>query len=172
MNFDLPIQQLVKRTGTRSQLGFANEAKARVRARDDFLLYATRRGLRVLGRKEESLCAPIAALRQTYGPSLAVQEPKVRLIKGKQVLEPVMHVRVSLETAYRGAVKAALLARGATAAAEHTRTRLAVLIYEAPLARLMGLAVELARITSGTARCWIVLSHYVSLKPDPGGRAA
>jgi translation elongation factor EF-G len=47
-----------------------------------------------------------------------------------------------------------------------------VLRYEAPLARLLGLPAELARLTSGTARYWIVLSHYAPVTGDPGGRAA
>lgn len=172
MNFDLPIEQLVRRTDTRFQLGFATEAKQRVPARDEFVLSASRRGLHVLARNEDSLSAPIEALRQVYGPSLAVEEPQVRLIEGVQVQEPIMHVRISLETGYQDAVKRALLARGATAEEGHARSRLAVLRYEAPLARLIGLPAELVRLTSGTARYWIVLSHYALVTRGPGGRAA
>jgi translation elongation factor EF-G len=172
MNFDLPIEQLVTRTDTRFQFGFATEAKERVPARDEFVLSASRRGLHVLARNEDSLSAPIAALRRAYGSSLAVEEPQVRLIEGMQVQEPIMHVRISLETAYQDAVKRALLARGATVEEEHARARLAVLRYEAPLARLIGLPAELVRLTSGTARYWIVLSHYALVTRDPGGRAA
>lgn len=172
MNFDLPIEQLVRRTDTRFQLGFATEAKERVPARDEFALSASRKGLHVLARNEDGLSAPIEALRRAYGPSLAVEEPQVRLIEGVQVQEPIMHVRISLETAYLDAVKRALLARGATAEEERARSRYAVLRYEAPLARLIGLPAELVRLTSGTARYWIVLSHYALVTRDPGGRAA
>jgi hypothetical protein len=69
-------------------------------------------------------------------------------------------------------VKRALFARGATAEEEHARSRFAVLRYEAPLARLIGLPAELVRLTSGTARYWIVLSHYALVTGGPGGRAA
>jgi predicted membrane GTPase involved in stress response len=172
MNYDLPIEQLVRRLDTRFQLGFATEAKARVPARDEFMLSASRRGLHVLARNEDGLSAPVEALRQAYGSSLAVEEPRVRLIEGVQVQEPIMLVRISLETGYQGAVKRALLARGATAEGEHSRTRLAVLRYEAPLARLIGLPAELVRLTSGTARYRIVLSHYALVTGGPGGRAA
>jgi translation elongation factor EF-G len=89
-----------------------------------------------------------------------------------QVQEPIMHVRICLETVYQKAVKRALAARGAVAEDEHARTRLAVLLYEAPLARLIGLPAELARLSSGTARYWIVLSHYALVTRDPGGTAA
>ena len=172
MNFDLPIEQLVRRRDTRFQLGFATEAKERVPAHDEFVLSPSRKGLHVLARNEDSLFAPIGVLRQAYGPSLIVEEPKVRLIEGVQVQEPIMHVRISLEIAYQDAVKRALLMRGATAEDEHARTRLAVLLYEAPLARLIGLPAELARLTKGTARYWIVLSHYALVTRDPGGKAA
>jgi predicted membrane GTPase involved in stress response len=172
MNFDFPIEQLVRRTDTRFQLGFATEAKARVPAREEFVLSASRRGLHVLARNEDSLYTPIEALRQAYGPSLAVEEPQVRLIEGVQVQEPIMHVRISLETVYQDAVKRALLARGASGEEEYARSRLAVLRYEAPLARLIGLPAELVRLTSGTARYWIVLSHYALVTRGPGGRAA
>jgi translation elongation factor EF-G len=172
MNFDLPIEQLVRRTDTRFQLGFATEAKERVPAREEFVLAASHKGLRVLARNENSLYAPIEALRQAYGPSLMVHEPQVRLIEGVQVQEPIMHVRISLETAYQDAVKRALLLRGATAEEEYARIRHAVLRYEAPLARLIGLPAELERLTSKTARYWIVLSHYALVTRGPGGRAA
>jgi predicted membrane GTPase involved in stress response len=172
MNFDLPIEQLVRRTDTRFQLGFAIEAKERVPLRDEFVLSASHKGLHVLGRNEDSLSAPIEALRRAYGPSLVMDEPQVRLIEGVQVQEPIMHVRISLETAYQGAVKRALLVRGATATEERVSSRFAVLRYEAPLARLIGLPAEIKRLTSGTARYWIVLSHYALVMRGPGGRAA
>ncbi len=172
MNFDLPIEQLVRRTDTRFQLGFAVEAAKRVPARDEFALSASHKGLRVLARNETSLFAPIETLRRTYGQRLEVDDPQVRLIEGVQVQEPIMHVRICLETPYLDAVKRSLLVRGVTAEEEYVRTRHAVLRYEAPLARLIGLPLELLKLTSGTARYWIVLSHYALVTGGPGGRAA
>ena len=64
---DLPIEQLVRRADTRFQLGFANEARDLVPAREEFMLSPTRHGLRVLGRNEESLEQPVAVLRDVYG---------------------------------------------------------------------------------------------------------
>ena len=172
MNFDLPIEQLVRRSDTRFQLGFATEAKERVPATEAFALSASRRGLHVLARNEDGLSEPLDVLRETYGPSLEVSPPSVRLIEGVQVQEPIMHVRIALDTRYWDAVRRALLARDATLEEEHARSRHAVLRYEAPLARLLGLPAELTRLTSGTARYWIVLSHYALVTRDPGGRAA
>ena len=172
MNFDLPIEQLVKRADTRFQLGFANEAKQRVPASDGFALSASRQGLHVLARNEDGLAAPIGLLRQAYGPTLAVDTPKVRLIKGVQVQQPIMHVRICVESTYQEPVKRAHLERGATEEDEYTRPRFTVLRYEAPLARLIGLPAELSRLAFGTARYWIVLSHYALVTRDPGGNAA
>jgi predicted membrane GTPase involved in stress response len=172
MNFDLPIEQLVRRMDTRFQLGFATEAKERVPARDEFVLSPSRRGLHVLARNEDGLAGPVDALRNAYGQSLEVGPPTVRLIEGVQVHEPIMHVRIALETGYQEAVKQVLRAREATLEEEHARSRRAVLRYEAPLARLLGLPAELNRLTAGTARYWIVLSHYAVVTSDPGGRAA
>lgn len=83
-----------------------------------------------------------------------------------------MHVRISLETVYQLMVKRALFARRAALEEEYVRGRHAVLRYEAPLARLLGLPAELKQLTCATARYWIVLSHYALVTRDPGGRAA
>jgi hypothetical protein len=172
MNFDLPIEQLVRRKDTRFQLGFASEARECVPAREEFALLASRQGLRILARNEDGLATPVAVLHDAYGDSLHVEPPVARLIMGVQVQEPIMHVRISLEARHRVAVKQALDARGVTLEEEHARQRLAVLRYEAPLARLIGLPAQLKQLTNGTSRHWIVLSHYALVTGDPGGKAA
>lgn len=173
MYHDLPIEQLVRRKDTRFQLGFATEARERVPGGEEFALSASRRGLHVLARNEDGLSEPVDVLRDIYGPSLEVGSPTVRLIEGVQVQEPIMHVRISLERRYLETVKPALLRRGATLEEEYARSRLAVLRFEAPLARLLGLTAELKQLTSGTARNWIVLSHYALVTGGPPpGRAA
>jgi predicted membrane GTPase involved in stress response len=172
MNFDLPIEQLVRRSDTRFQLGFATEARERIPAREGCALSASRRGLHVLARNEDGLAGPVETLRDVYGPSLEVSPPTVRLIRGVQVQEPIMHVRISLGTEYQEAVQHAMAMRCATVEETYARARQAVLRYEAPLAQLLGLPAELSRLTSGSARYWIVLSHYALVTGDPGGRAA
>ena len=72
MHLDLPIQQLLRRNGTRFQFGFARQARELVPARDEFMLTASRDGLRVLGRNEDALRVPVEVLRDAYGPSLEV----------------------------------------------------------------------------------------------------
>jgi hypothetical protein len=169
---DLPIEQLVRRKDTRFQLGFASEAKELLPAKDDFVVAPSSKGLRVLGRNEDALGAPVEILRDVYGPKVQVLPPEVRLIEGVQVKQPVMHVRISMELRFLDAVKRALLERGAVPEEEHVRSRYCVLRYLAPLAHLLGLPAELSLLTDGSARHWIVLSHYVLVNGDPGGRAA
>jgi predicted membrane GTPase involved in stress response len=172
MNLDLPIEQLVRRSDTRFQFGFATEARERIPPGEGWALSASRRGLHVLARDEDQLAAPVDVLRDAYGARLEVGPPEVRLIRGVQVQEPIMHVRISLDAGYRDAVKQAMLARDATMEEEYARSRHAVLRYEAPLARLLGLPAELRRLTSDSARYWIVLSHYALVTGDPGGGRA
>lgn len=172
MHLDMPIQQALQRTDTRFQYGFAREAKERVPESEDFLLEPSRSGLLVLGRNEDALAAPVEALRDLYGPSLEVRPPRVRLIHGVQVREPIMQVRVSMQTRFRDVVRQSLLARGATPAQEYARSSYCVLRYEAPLARLLGLSAELRQRTAGTAKHWVALSHYALVTGHPGGDAA
>lgn len=172
MRPDMPIEQLVRRNDTHFQLGFGAEARERVPQSAEFALEPSRGGLLVLGRNEESLAAPVDLLREMYGPKLDVQPPRVRLLGGLQVKEPIMHVRVRFETCFLHAIARTMGRRGALPSEEYVRGRYSVLRYEAPLANLLGLGPELSRATDGTAQHWIALSHYAFVTRDPGGAAA
>jgi len=172
MRPDMPIEQLVRRTDTHFQLGFGAEARERLPEKEEFALQPSRTGLLVLGRNEESLAPPVELLREMYGEKLQVQAPRVRLIGGVQVKEPIMHVRISLQARFLDAVARAMLGRGAAPSEEYAGGRYCVLRYEAPLADLLGLRAELARITDATAKHWVALSHYALVTRSPGGDAA
>lgn len=122
MHLHLPIEQLVQRVGTAFQFGFATEAKELLPEGEEFLLNASHRGLHVLARNEEALALPRDVLLDVYGPGLRIDAPRVRLIEGVQVQEPIMHVRISLPTQYRESVKRAMRRR-ALARARSTRER-------------------------------------------------
>lgn len=169
---DLPIEQLLRCRDMRFQFRFATEAKELVADGDDFLLSASHKGLHVLAKNEDGLTTPVDTLRDVYGERLEIQPPRVRLIEGVQVLQPIMHVRISLEVKYFDAVKHAMQARGATPEEEYVRSMYGVLRYEAALADLLGLPAELAKLTEGSAQQWIVLSRYALITRDPGGKAA
>lgn len=169
---DLPIELLVRRKGMAFQFAFASEAKELLPEEEEFILNASHKGLHVLAKNEESLARPVTVLRDAYGTSLEVEPPRVRLFEGVQVKEPIMHVRVSLRTEFREPAKRALRRRGATPCEEYVRSTYCVLRCEAPLADLLGFSAELTRLTAGTARHWIALSHYAIVTRDPGGKAA
>jgi predicted membrane GTPase involved in stress response len=172
MHLDLPLEQLVKRRGVAFQFAFATEAKELMPEADDFAVTASHKGLHLLAQNEDGLVIPGEVLREAYGTSLEFASPRARLIEGAQVKEPIMHLRVSTYADFREAVKQALLRRGATLLEEHARATYCILRYEAPLAVLLGFPEELRRLTIGTAKHWIVLSHYAIVTRDPGGRAA
>lgn len=172
MRPDMPIEQLVRRTDTHFQLGFSAQARERIGDSDQFALCPSREGLLILGRNEESLVPPVDLLRESYGAKLEVQPPRVRLLSGVQVKEPVMHVRIGLEARFLDAVARTMLGRGAVPSEEYAHGRHCVLRYEAPLADLLGLGAELTHITGGTAKYWVALSHYRLLTGPPGGNAA
>ncbi len=168
----LPIEQLVRRSDTRFQLGFAHEAAERVPPGEDFGLRTSREGLLVLARNEQALSTPVNVLRDAYGPALHIGQPRVRYLSDGCIEEPIMHVRIALNVEALGAVKRAMLVRGATPAEEYVRGRRAVLRYEAPLARLIGVPDDVANLTSGRGDVRVVLSHYAPVMGDPGGSAA
>lgn len=172
MHLDMPIEQRVRRTDTRFQMGFAVEARERLGESEEFALQSARDGLVVLARNEEALEPPLQVLRQVYGSKLDVERPRVRLIGGVQLKEPIMHVRISLEARFLDEVGRAMLGRGAVPTEEYARGRHCVLRYEAPLADLLGLHLELARITECSAHHCVALSHYALVIRDPGGNAA
>lgn len=172
MHLDLPIEQFVRRKGVAFQFAFAVEARELLPQHEEFVSNASHRGLHVMARNEDGLAAPVELLREVYGPTLHVEAPQVRLIGGVQLQEPIMHVRVALESGLRESVKRELRRRGAQTLEEYVRSSYSVLRCEAPLARLLGLPAELARLTAGRAKHWIVLSHYAIVTGDPGGEAA
>jgi predicted membrane GTPase involved in stress response len=172
MHLDLPLEQLVKRRGMAFQFAFATEATELMPRAVDFAATASHKGLHVLAQNEDSLARPVQVLREAYGSSLVLDPPKVRLIEGVQLREPIMHLRISMYADFREAVKKVLRKRGAILTEDYSRSTYCVLRYEAPLADLLGFPAELSQLTSGTAKHWIALSHYAIVTRDPGGKAA
>lgn len=163
MHLDLPLEQLFRRRGIGVQLSFATEAMERMPRRNDFLATPSLLGLHVLARDEVALEVPAETLREAYGKDLDIAPPKVRLIEGVRVEEPIMHVEITVKRRHQPKVRSAMARRNAKPSAEFRRL-LSILRYEAPLADLLGLADELDRITGGTAMHWMALSHYAHVE--------
>jgi predicted membrane GTPase involved in stress response len=163
MHLDLPLEQLFRRRGAGTQLSFATEAMERMPRRRDFVAAPSTLGLHVLAKDEDALEAPAEALREAYGSQLDIAPPTVRLIEGVRVEEPIMHVEISVDERYAARVRKAMARRNARPSAEFEKL-LAIMRYEAPLADLLGLAEELAKLTGGTAIHWMALSHYAHVR--------
>lgn len=163
MQLELPLEQLVRRRGRACQLSFATEAMDRVPRRVEYALAPSALGLHLLARDEDALEAPLGALRRNYGRMLDVAPPRVRFIEGVATEAPIMHVEISVERRHQTKVREAMARRGARPCADFERL-FSVMRYEAPLADLLGLRDELARLTRGVARHWMALSHYAHVK--------
>lgn len=159
MHLELPLEQLVRRRGRAPQLAFATEAMDHLPPRADYALMPSPLGLHLLARDEDALEALIGALRQAYGRLLDVAPARVRFIEGVRTEEPVMHLEISVERRYEAPVRKAMARRGARPSADYERL-FSAMRYEAPLADLLGVGDELARLTKSTARHWMALSHY------------
>ena len=171
MYFDLPLEQLVKRRGVAFQFAFATEAKELVPSTADFAVTASHKGLHVLARDEEGLVRPLLVLREVYGEALDLAPPRVRLLEGVQVKEPIMQLRISMYAEFRTAVKNALRKRGATLASSTWARHIACCATRRGW-RICSASRRLRRLTAGSARHWIALSHYAMVTRDPGGSAA
>jgi predicted membrane GTPase involved in stress response len=169
MHLDLPLEQLFRRRGYGAQLAFATEAMERMPRRRDFVAAPSTLGLHVLAKDEEALEAPAEALRQAYGSQLDIAPPRVRLIDDVRGKEPIMHVEISVDQRYAARVRKAMAHRQARPSAEFQKL-VAIMRYDAPLADLLGLAEELAKLTGGTAKHWMALSHYARVRRRRGTR--
>ena len=96
MHLELPLEQLFRRRGKGTQLPFATEAMERVPRRNDIVATPSPLGLHVLAKDEEALEVPAVTLRETYGKDLDIVPPRVRLIEGVRVEEPIMRYEAPL----------------------------------------------------------------------------
>ena len=84
-----------------------------------------------------------------------------------------MGLRVRYATQHLDRVKADLAMRSASIASSEVDGRVAVLNARAPLAVLIGYGAALAKLTDGSAKHVLWLSHYAPVdERPPGGDAA
>jgi len=170
---EYPLERICSHRYQPFQLTFARHAMQLIAQRDDIELEATHRGLILRAETEAALDGAIRTLQEHYGSQLRAGATTVRYHSGASLEEPHMVVRVSCQPKYLEAVRADLLARHARILeAEATPTRV-IVRATAPLLGLIGYGWSLARLTSGTARETMRLSHYAPAEsPPPDGDAA
>jgi hypothetical protein len=121
MHLELPLEQLFRRRGKGTQLPFATEAMERVPRRNEFVATPSPLGLHVLAKDEEALEVPAVTLREAYGKDLDILAPRVRLIEGVRVEEPIMHVEITVDRRHEAKVRRAMARRSAQPSAELER---------------------------------------------------
>ena len=161
-----PLEQICSHSDQPFQLAFARSAKDIVRDREDCYLQATGSGLLILGETEEAVSHPVTLLKQTFGDRLRLGKLTVRYRKRALVEEPHMGLRISCPLRYAHAVRSNLDARGAVRISTADERSFAVIKASAPLVSLLGYSDFLTRLTEGTGRVVMWLSHYA---PAPSG---
>lgn len=146
------VERLVRDRTRRGQFAFAQEAKARLPLRPELLLGKSHRGLHIITLREENVALPVCLLREAYRGALLVD----RIQRG----EPVVEVRIGLELRYLERMRAALTRRGGNPTEEYVGAHYCVLRFDAPARRLLGLPLEIAKLTSGRATQQMIVSGY------------
>lgn len=170
---EYPLERVCSHRYEPFQLKFARHAQQVLQQAKDVQLEATHAGLVLCAETEAALEDSVGVLRDFYGSQVSIGPATVRYHRGVTLEQPYMAVRVRCRACDFEAVKADLVAReGAVVDSELTRS-FGVIRVIAPLARLLGYSECLARLTAGTGREVMWLSHYAPLdNPPPGGNVA
>jgi hypothetical protein len=113
MYYDYPIEQLARSATTQFQTGFARMTVHLIPEFHDAVLEPSAEGLKILGASEVALTMPGKIIRQIHADDVQLNEPRVRLVYDKELREPVMWARASVEYDYAEAVVQDLVGRGA-----------------------------------------------------------
>jgi hypothetical protein len=160
MYYQYPLETVARRKRADSQIDFARQARTALEDTDELLARPLASGLALFAANEDALEEPARVLREIYGDFVEVPSPRVRLIPGNPVQEPVMAVRVTARAEHAGAIVAELRGRGTRMLEECLRGRVFVVRAEAPLALLLGLPAAVRAITEGMGGASIRLVRY------------
>jgi hypothetical protein len=164
MSLEYPLEQICSHKSERTQQSFARNAMPYLPTRQDRVFLERSQGLVILGETEDAMEAPVRALRDMYGDDIEIGPLTIRYRPGDTVQEPYMGVRVSAPVKHFDAIRADLLARGASVVDAERIGPLGVVRATAPLAALMGYAKSLAELTSGRANQVMWFSHYAPVR--------
>jgi hypothetical protein len=172
MHSQFPLERTCTHRAEPFQLAFARRALELLPRSPDRTYEASRKGLIIRGETESAVEHPTAVLKDLYGEQLRIGALTIRYRSGAVLEEPHMGVRVQCPSDHFAAVRADLLARGAIIQDEELTPIMGVVRCTAPLARLLGYAQTLARLTQGRGREVMWLSHYAPAEPPPPPPAA
>jgi hypothetical protein len=173
MNERYPIEQLARSARTRFQTGFAHMTMQRMPPFEGAALEPAAHGLRILGINEMALVAPRDFIRHMHEHEVLLDEPTVRDVRyGRELWEPVMCVRVSIDAAHAEAAIHDLVARRSSIDCVDWLHNPVVIHAQAPLRTLLGYPDALAQRSEHTADLKMWLSHYAPIKWGPDNDAA
>lgn len=170
---EYPLERVCRHLYQPFQLKFARQAEQLLTKQDDLEVVCSHVGLTIRGETDEILREPVEILRGHYGSHLHVGPATVRYHNATTLEEPWMGLRVRCAPAHFEAIKADLTMRHATIVASDLRARVGLIYASAPLSKLIGYGVDLAKLTRETAQQVMWLSHYAPVKIlPPDGDAA
>jgi predicted membrane GTPase involved in stress response len=172
MYYEYPIEQLARSPTTRFQMGFAKMTMNLMPTFEDVVLEPSVQGLKILGASEMALASPGEVIRQIHSNEVELREPRVRLLYGMKVREPVMWVRASARHKYAEAVVQDLVTRGAAIEEVDWLVSQPVVLAKAPLRSLLGYPQVLATLSQNTAQLKMWLSHYAPMSSGPDNNNA
>jgi hypothetical protein len=170
-HLDYPIEQLARSTSTRFQTGFARMTMHRVPEFKEAVLEPSDRGLKILAANEPALALPVEVIRQLHGDDVELGAPRVRLLYGERVHEPIMWIRAAAPRAHTEAVIHDLVRRGAQIHEVDWLACQPVIRAKAPLRKLLGYPAALADLSAETAALRMWISHYAPVPPEPDDAA-
>jgi hypothetical protein len=172
MHYEYPIKQLAQSARTRFQMGFAKMTMHLMPEFKDILLEPSEQGLMIFGTSEIALLSPGETIRKIHEDEVKLEEPRVRLLHGTDVREPVMWVQAHIGHRHAEAAVQELITRGAAIESVDWMLSKPNILAKAPLRRLLGYPQTLAELSQGTADLKMWLSHYATVPSGPDDDAA
>ncbi len=172
MHYEYPIKQLAQSARTRFQMGFAKMTMHLMPEFKDILLEPSERGLMIFGASEMALLLPGEVIRKIHEDEVTLEEPRVRLLHGTDVREPVMWVHARVGHKHAEAVVQELITRDAAIESVDWMLSKPSILATAPLRCLLGYPQALAELSQDTADLKMWLSHYAIAPSGPDDDAA
>lgn len=170
---EYPLERVCSYPAESFQLTFARNARHHLVMREDVEVVASHEGLTIRAETEEALASVVLELQGLYGPHIHLGPLTIRFHKATSLEQPWMGIHVRCAIDYLDAVNADLIARNATIASCEIDGSKALIEASAPLAGLLGYQADLDKLTAGSGRHAMWLSHYAPVsKPSPDGHAA
>ncbi len=170
---EYPLERVCSHLYEPFQLTFARNAQQHFLVREDVEVVPSHQGLAIRAETEDSIDAAIVLLKDLYGPNLRIGPPTIRYHKGRMLEQPWMGLSIRCAPEHLDAVNADLIDREATIVSCEIEPAESLLEARAPLAALLGYRSDLEKLSAGSARHAMWLSHYAPVEnPPPDGRAA